>query len=1308
MNRLTLLLLSILVIFSYTNAKAQNIHLQDVSTQFRLIEDEGLIISFENHLGEMNAFAVQTKAGGFTEISIPGYGSSTDEGNPKLPVLRQLLEVPYGAGFDISYTNIETRMLKLNSFDIYHPIFPAQPPIPKNIENPDELEFVVNQATYSQNAFYGQELVTVTDEGFLRGLRLARLEISPIKYNPVTGELLVITGFTCEINFRGGNLSLTEFEKNRVFSPYFEANFRQLINHSVPENRELITNAPVTYIIVSDPMFQSALQPFIQWKTRKGFRVVEAYTNNPSVGTTTTSIKAYLKNFYQNPPAGYMPQSFVLLVGDVAQIPAFSGTAGSHITDLYFCEYTNDKLPEAYYGRFSASTLSQLQPQIDKTLEYEQYLMPDPSFLDKVVMIAGADASHQLTWGNGQINYGTAYYFNAAHGLLSYTYLQPEPSGANYASNIRLNVSNGVAYANYTAHGSSSGWADPSFQTSHISALQNNHKYPLMVGNCCQTSMFGGNCFAEEIVRAANKGAIGYIGGSNYTYWDEDYWWGVGFKTVATNPVYNSTKLGAYDRTFHDQLGIGTENWFVTQGQMVSAGNLAVQQSNSSMKNYYWEIYHLMGDPSLMVYFSQPPDIQASYPENILVGTSSFTINTEPYAYVGVSKNNVLHGAALADANGIAELMLTPFAETGIANIVVTRQNGKPFIGTITVVEETGADIELEAFQIDDSNGNNNQIADFSETIFLDITLQNSGNENAFNVLGTLSSVDGFVQITKSQQMWAEISAGQSITIQGSFEIIISDQAPDQHLAECNLTLSDGANVWNETILLTLAAPHILISQPFIDDSQGNGNGKPDAGETLNLVFPITNAGHSQVPEVFAVLGYVGNWVQITNPEYFTGTLDPSQSENTVFEITIDPDIQFGTVLGFQMEAGFGAYIAELETSLVIGEVIENFETGNFLAFPWELTGNADWFITGSNPQEGSWCAQSGMVSHQQYSAISISMDILQDGEISFWSKVSCENENDNLTFIIDGVGMMGWSGNGSWYYSAWPVTAGEHTFTWEYRKNSSVTSYSDCAWLDVITFPPANIPFLPIADFTADATTAATGETVQFTSLSSGNPTQFFWYFEGGTPGFSEEENPLVTYEQPGSYDVILVVTNSHGSDTKTSVDFIEVIPEATNQLLFLPQGWSGLSSYLVPENPDLTEMFGPIMGDLVILQQMNGVFSPMFGVNSIGEWDSQTGYKIKLENPAYLQISGSPVSENQLDLQEGWNLMPVLSACPVSAEEIFQNFAGNIQVVKEIAGMGTYWPEMNINTLGSLMPGNAYFILINSPITLLFPDCK
>ncbi len=454
---------------------------------------------------------------------------------------------------------------------------------------------------------------------------------------------------------------------------------------------ELITSGPVTYVIVSDPNFEAALQPFVQWKIKKGFKVIQAYTNDPAVGNTKTSIRNYLMGLYNNPPAGYDPPSFILFAGDVGQIPTYS--INSHPTDLNYCEYTNDHIPEVYYGRFAAQNLTQLQSYMDKTMEYEQYTMPVDTFLNEVTMVAGAQSGMEV-YTNGQINYGTNTYFNTAHGITSHTYLQPELSGANYSQQIRNNVSNGIAFANYTAHGSESGWADPAFLISHIPALQNNHKYPLMVGNCCKTSNFSVTCFAKEITRVANKGALGYIGCSDYSYWDEDYWWACGFKTVALNPLYSPLHVGAYDVTFHDH-GEPIDEWFVTMGQMVVGGDLAVQESSSSMKNYYWETYCLMGDPSLSIYYSVPQLITATYPDALPVGTSSFTVNTEPYAYVSVSVHDTtLLDAKCADSTGVVDLAFDTLTEICNLNIVISKQNRKPLIDSIPIlpfVLNTGA-----------------------------------------------------------------------------------------------------------------------------------------------------------------------------------------------------------------------------------------------------------------------------------------------------------------------------------------------------------------------------------------------------------------------------------------------------------------------------------------------------------------------------------------------------------------------------------------------------------------------------------------
>ena len=97
-------------------------------------------------------------------------------------------------------------------------------------------------------------------------------------------------------------------------------------------------------------------------------------------------------------------------------------------------------------------------------------------------------------------------------------------------------------------------------------------------------------CFGVALLRASGKGAVGYIGGSDETLWDEDFWWGVGYKTAVAEPTYNASCLGAYDRTFHDH-GEHFGEWYSTMDQMVFAGDLAVTQSGSSNTLYYWEVY---------------------------------------------------------------------------------------------------------------------------------------------------------------------------------------------------------------------------------------------------------------------------------------------------------------------------------------------------------------------------------------------------------------------------------------------------------------------------------------------------------------------------------------------------------------------------------------------------------------------------------------------------------------------------------------------------------------------------------------------
>ena len=89
------------------------------------------------------------------------------------------------------------------------------------------------------------------------------------------------------------------------------------------------------------------------------------------------------------------------------------------------------------------------------------------------------------------------------------------------------------------------------------------------------------------------------------------------------------------------------------------------------------------------------------------------------------------------------------------------------------------------------------------------------------------------------------------------------------------------------------------------------------------------------------------------------------------------------------------------------------------------------------------------------------------------------------------------------------------------------------------------------VADFTVDNQSPTEGDTVQFTDASYGDTAEAWnWSFPGGTPATSTLQNPTVTYNTPGDYDVTLEVFDETTSDTTTKTNFIsvQVVPVVAN----------------------------------------------------------------------------------------------------------------------------------------------------------------
>jgi len=1065
-------IISLLFFINASFSQKMSINYEDINkTVFNLTENKFSAMSFEVNIKSISGFDINFSRGNFTLISSQGMINDGDIGSPALPVVKKLIEIPWDALPEVQIISYDEEIIDLNEYGLSLPIFPKQPSLSKS-ENPDEVPFFLNSEAYSINSFGENPIAEVEIMGIMRGVRIGRLTVRPYSYNPVKNQLKLYHNIEAVIIFKGANKLKTQEQKSKFHSPLFSKNYNNLINYNNPnQTKDSLTKYPIKYLIVSDRMFEAQLQPFIEWKTRKGFFVEIGYTDD--IGNTTSEIKNYIANIYNNGTPSNPAPTYLLLVGDVEQIPAFAGTTGSHVSDLYYCEMdgNGDYFPEMYFGRFSAQTHEQLQPQIDKTLQFEQYTMPNPAYLEEVLMVAGVDNAMAPTYGNGQIYYATSTYFNASNGVSSHTYYFG--SGSPITSNdpaasaaIRENVSKGVGFGNYTAHCNSNGWSSPDFLVSHIPELMNEDMYCFLVGNCCQSNKFEiSECFGEAIVRAENKGAVAYIGGSNNTYWDEDYYYSVGVAQISATPDYANSGLGYYDKLFH-QNGEDYSDWYVTGGQINFGGNLAVTEGGTRVK-YYWEIYHIMGDPSLMPYIGIPDVLYANYMQTIPIGIQSLNIQTEEYAYVALSYNNVLQQAVYSGNSTTVDLDLSFVNAPCTLDIVITKQNRQPHIEQIYIIPNNSAYVIHFGNQLKDLSGNNNGKADYNEEVLLDITLKNVGNFDATNVSAILSTLDTNVTIIADSSFFGNIDANLSETVFEGYSFIVDTLISNLHAVQFALTATDGTDIWTSNFNITLYAPNFTVPTYNINDElYGNNNMRLDPGETAFLTVSTLNNGNSLSPNATSNLSTASQYISIGQPTMNLGNINENQSIDAIFEINVDASTPIGTVVNFIFEVEASGYTASKLITLPVGLIVEDWESGSFDEYPWNNAnfGDLPWFTTSQGTMfEGNYAARSGIITDNQKSELNISVNVLNEDTLSFYKRVSSEKGSnffgtyywyDYLEFFINGTSMGKWDGIINWSREAFNVSPGVKNLKWVYSKDNSVAEGEDLAMIDFIVFP--------------------------------------------------------------------------------------------------------------------------------------------------------------------------------------------------------------------------------------------------------------
>lgn len=237
------------------------------------------------------------------------------------------------------------------------------------------------------------------------------------------------------------------------------------------------------------------------------------------------------------------------------------------------------------------------------------------------------------------------------------------------------------------------------------------------------------------------------------------------------------------------------------------------------------------------------------------------------------------------------------------------------------------------------------------------------------------------------------------------------------------------------------------------------------AGDTIAMKITLVNNGAGNATGTTGILSTTDSYVTViqNTSTYPTMTaLGGTGVSISDYQFVISPSCPTPHQISFRLDlTASGGYSDTVMFNVTAGVDVENFETGNFNAYPWTFAGNGNWTITSSGPYEGTYSAKSGTITHSQTSQLQVVMNVAQAGTISFYYKVSSEASYDSLRFLIDNTLKGGWSGEVGWAIASYAVTAGNHTFKWIYKKDGSESNGSDCAWVDFITFPPLGQPLV-------------------------------------------------------------------------------------------------------------------------------------------------------------------------------------------------------------------------------------------------------
>ena len=234
------------------------------------------------------------------------------------------------------------------------------------------------------------------------------------------------------------------------------------------------------------------------------------------------------------------------------------------------------------------------------------------------------------------------------------------------------------------------------------------------------------------------------------------------------------------------------------------------------------------------------------------------------------------------------------------------------------------------------------------------------------------------------------------------------------------------------------------------------------------------------------------------------------------------------------------------------------------------------------------------------------------------------------------------------------------------------------------------------------------TGDLVQISVMKDDTTTD---EIDGLTTGeqFTYRVWDALTCEE---YEVSVNYTNGPQNFAANGITFVNnvtAVPSGlTEQVIEFPLGWSLFSTFIVPDDSDISSVLAPIISNIILAKDNTGLaYLPEWEFNGIGNIQIGQGYQVKTNAEINLSLQGNQIlpEENTVELLLGWNILGYLRTQAAPANLVLaQLVAQNNLIIAKNGNGDAYLPQWEFNGIGTMKPGEAYQIKTNTAATFLY----